>query len=282
MLVQAFLDAPVFKTRWRWNTTISLAVPRARGGRKVPPQLQRMLADDLMAAVFPDAAACLENIPGDRRDSRSSARGQTVRDCLEEAMDFDGLRAVLARSTPASCGCVARDTPEPSLFAHEILNAQAVRVSRRCAARGAADAGGADAPRERAVAADDLGALDADAIARVREEARPDPRDADELHDALLTAGFLMLASSRSAPELIAELIASRRAGSATFAPSASGSRDCRRCRRSGSRPSGFPSCARSIRTLAVAAAAAAARVPAARCGRGGGDCRDRCAGGSR
>ena len=73
VLVQAFLDAPVFQTRWRWNTTISLAVPRNRGGRKVPPQLQRMLADDLMAAVFPDAAACLENIPGDRADSRSSA-----------------------------------------------------------------------------------------------------------------------------------------------------------------------------------------------------------------
>ena len=63
ILVQAFLDAPVFQTRWRWNATISLAVPRNRGGRKVPPQLQRMQADDLMAAVFPDAAACLENIP---------------------------------------------------------------------------------------------------------------------------------------------------------------------------------------------------------------------------
>jgi ATP-dependent Lhr-like helicase len=67
ILVQAFLDAPVFATRWRWNTTISLAVPRSRGGSKVPPQLQRMQADDLMAAVFPDAAACLENIPGDRQ-----------------------------------------------------------------------------------------------------------------------------------------------------------------------------------------------------------------------
>ena len=74
LLVQAVLDAPVFQTRWRWNTTISLAVPRNRGGKKVPPQLQRMLADDLMAAAFPDAAACLENIPGDRRDSGSSAR----------------------------------------------------------------------------------------------------------------------------------------------------------------------------------------------------------------
>ena len=63
VLVQAFLDAPVFKTRWRWNSTISLAVPRARAGRRVPPQLQRMLADDLMASVFPDAAACLRTFP---------------------------------------------------------------------------------------------------------------------------------------------------------------------------------------------------------------------------
>ncbi len=124
VLVQAFLDAPVFKTRWRWNTTISLAVPRARGGRKVAPQIQRMLADDLMAAVFPDAAACLENIPGDRQIPDHPLVSQTVRDCLEEAMDFDGLRAVLGRIHRGELRLVARDTPEPSLFAHEILNAK--------------------------------------------------------------------------------------------------------------------------------------------------------------
>ena len=90
VLVQALLDAPVFQTRWRWNTTISLAVPRFRGGRKVPPPLQRMLADDLLAAVFPDAAACLENIPGDRQMPDHPLVNQTIRDCLEEAMDFDG------------------------------------------------------------------------------------------------------------------------------------------------------------------------------------------------
>ena len=125
VLVQAFLDAPVFQTRWRWNTTISLAVPRNRGGKKVPPQLQRMLADDLMAAVFPDAAACLENIPGDRQIPDHPLVSQTVRDCLEEAMDFDGL-AARARAHPSRrrCGCVARDTPEPSPLAHEILNAR--------------------------------------------------------------------------------------------------------------------------------------------------------------
>ena len=95
ILVQAFLDAPVFQTRWRWNATISLAVPRSRGGRKVPPQLQRMQADDLMAAVFPDAAACLENIPGDRQIPDHPLVNQTVRDCLEEAMDLQQLQDIL-------------------------------------------------------------------------------------------------------------------------------------------------------------------------------------------
>ena len=124
VLVQAFLDAPVFQTRWRWNTTISLAVPRNRGGRKVPPQLQRMLADDLMAAVFPDAAACLENIPGDRQIPDHPLVSQTVRDCLEEAMDFDGLAAILTRIHNGEIRLASRDTPEPSTLSHEILNAR--------------------------------------------------------------------------------------------------------------------------------------------------------------
>ena len=124
VLVQAFLDAPVFKTRWRWNATISLAVPRTRAGRRLAPQLQRILADDLMAAVFPDAAACLENIPGDRQLPDHPLVNQTVRDCLQEAMDFDGLRAVLQRIHRGELRLVARDTPEPSVFAHDILNAK--------------------------------------------------------------------------------------------------------------------------------------------------------------
>ena len=191
ILVQAFLDAPVFGTRWRWNATISLAVPRNRGGRKVPPQLQRMQADDLMAAVFPDAAACLENIPGDREIPDHPLVSQTVRDCLEEAMDLAGLVAVLDRIHAGGVRLVARDTPEPSAFAHDILNARpyaflddAPLEERRTQAvqtRRATDA-----------ALDGAGALDEAAIARVRDEARPDPRDADELHDALLTAGFLL------------------------------------------------------------------------------------------
>ena len=214
VLIQAFLDAPVFKTRWRWNTTISLAVPRARGSRKVAPPIQRMLADDLMAAVFPDAAACLENIPGDREIPDHPLVAQTVRDCLEEAMDFAGLRAVLERIHRGDLRLVARDTPEPSLFAHEILNARPYaflddapleeRRSHAVQSRRASD---------RATA-DDLGGLDVEAIARVRDEVRPDPRDADELHDALLTAGFLTGGELEGAgPDLLATLTAARRAG---------------------------------------------------------------------
>ena len=189
VLVQAFLDAPVFETRWRWNATVSLAVPRRRGSAKLAPQLQRMLAADLLASVFPDAAACLENIPGDREIPDHPLVSQTVRDCLEEAMDFDGLRTVLEQIHAGGLELVARDTPEPSVFAYEILDARpyaflddAPLEERRSHAvqtrRGAESAG-------------ELGTLDAGAIARVRDEERPDPRDADELHDALMTAGFL-------------------------------------------------------------------------------------------
>ena len=213
VLVQAFLDAPVFQTRWRWNTTVSLAVPRSRGGRKVPPQVQRMLADDLMAAVFPDAAACLENIPGDREIPDHPLVAQTVRDCLQEAMDFDGLTAVLDRIHRGEVTLVARDTPEPSFFAHEILNAKpyaflddAPLEERRALAVQTRRAG-------EPSAAGDLGALDPAAIARVRAEAMPDPRDADELHDALLVAGCLTDAEVESAgPALMERLVSAGRA----------------------------------------------------------------------
>ena len=212
-LVQAFLDAPVFQTRWRWNTTISLAVPRNRNGKKVPAQLQRMLADDLMAAVFPDAAACLDNIPGDRQIPDHPLVSQTVRDCLEEAMDFDGLAGVLDRIHGGDIRCIARDTPEPSALSHEILNARpyaflddAPLEERRTMAVHARRA------TEPSVAGD-LGALDPAAIERVREEQRPDPRDADELHDVLLTAGFLTADESRTiAPRLFEMLAAAGRA----------------------------------------------------------------------
>jgi ATP-dependent Lhr-like helicase len=207
VLVQAMLAAPVFQTRWRWNTTISLAIPRNRGGHKVPPPLQRAMADDLMAAVFPDAAACPENLAGDRELPDHPLVNQVVRDCLEEAMDFDGLTRVLTRIHAGEIECLARDTTEPSPLAHEILNAKPYAFLD-------------DAPLEerrtqavmtRHSTSNDLGALDPNAIERVRDEARPDPRDADELHDALLTFGFL-LEGEVDAPELFTELAASRRA----------------------------------------------------------------------
>ena len=186
VLIQAFLDAPVFETRWRWNATISLAVPRMRSGRKVPAQLQRMQAADLLAAAFPDAAACLENIPGDRQIPDHPLVHQTVRDCLEEAMDLPHLVEILDRIHRGDLRCIARDTPEPSLLSHELLNARpyaflddapleerrAHAVQTRRAMEPGSGAG--------------LGALDAAAIERVVREAWPDPRDADELHDALV------------------------------------------------------------------------------------------------
>jgi len=191
ILIQALLDAPMFGTRWRWNATIALAIPRNRGGRKVPPPLQRMEADDLLAAAFPDAAACLENIAGDREIPEHPLVRQTIDDCLREVMDLDGLLAVLRRIDASEIRCVARDLPEPSPLAHEILNARPYAFLD-------------DAPleerRTQAVyarrslepsSADDLGALDPAAIERVRDEAWPDIRSPDELHDALLTSGFL-------------------------------------------------------------------------------------------
>jgi ATP-dependent Lhr-like helicase len=190
-LIQAALDSPLFLTRWRWNATLSLAVVRNRAGRRVPPPLQRMQSEDLMAAVFPDAAACLENIGGDREIPDHPLVRQTIDDCLEDAMDLPALEHLLSRIVTGDLQCVSRDTPEPSPLCHEVLNAQPYAFLD-------------DAPleerRSQAVhtrralepsSANELGALDRDAIARVADEAWPLVRDADELHDALLTGGFL-------------------------------------------------------------------------------------------
>jgi ATP-dependent Lhr-like helicase len=218
VLVQALLDAPVFPTRWRWNATVALAVPRTRGGRSVPPALQRMLADDLMAAAFPDAAACLENIPGDRQIPDHPLVAQTIRDCLQEAMDFDGLARILERVHNGAMTLIARDLPEPSVLAHEILNARPYAFLD-------------DAPleerRSHAVqtrrafepaSADDLGILAPEAIDRVRTEARPHPRDSDECHDLLASAGFVIPSELGPAEStLMPELYAARRAALASL-----------------------------------------------------------------
>ncbi len=213
VLVQAVLDSPLFQTRWRWNTTISLAVPRQRGGRRVPPPIQRMQAEDLLAAAFPDAAACIENIAGDREVPDHPLVRQTLRDCLEEAMDLRGLVAVLEAIGAGTVECLARDVPEPSPVSSQILNARAYEFlddapleERRTQAvytRRALEPSGAR----------DLGALDAAAIERVRAEAGLDARDADELHDFLLLAGALRGSDMDPAAEaLFQELAGSGRA----------------------------------------------------------------------
>src|SRR6185295_3467179 len=109
LLVQALLDAPMFTIRWRWNAARALAVPRQRGGRRMPPPLQRMESENLLAAVFPDQLACLEHIVGDREVPDHPLVSQTIADCLIEAMDIDGLEAVLGRIERGEVRCIARD-----------------------------------------------------------------------------------------------------------------------------------------------------------------------------
>jgi ATP-dependent helicase Lhr and Lhr-like helicase len=191
VLTQAVLDAPLFGVRWRWNASRALAIPRQRGGQRVPAPLQRQYAEDLVAVVFPDQLACLENIQGEREIPDHPLVEQTLRDCLTEAMDVEGLEALLRRMEAGELELVARDVVEPSPLAHEILKAQPYAFLD-------------DAPleerRTQAVSlrrwldpetASDLGALDAAAIDRVREEAWPVADIGDELHDALLTLGFV-------------------------------------------------------------------------------------------
>ena len=191
VLIQAMLDAPMFAARWRWIAGISLALPRFRSGKKVAAPLQRMRADDLMAAVFPDQIACAENIVGAREIPDHPLVNQAVHDCLHEAMDIDGLERLLRAIESGAIEVVARDLPMPSPLALEILTARPYAYLD-------------DAPleerRTQAVIArrwlDDAGAqrlasLDPGAIARVRAEAWPEAETADELHDALLALGFL-------------------------------------------------------------------------------------------
>ena len=123
VLTQAVLPAPMFTARWRWNASRALAIPRYAGGRKMPPPIQRMRADDLMAAVFPDQAACPENLSGDVRIPNHPLVRETITNCLYEAMDLHGLRALLEGLHEGAIRTVAVDTPEPSPFSHEILNA---------------------------------------------------------------------------------------------------------------------------------------------------------------
>jgi len=187
ILEQAALDSPIFGTRWRWDANRALALLRFQNGRKVPPQIQRMRSDDLLASVFPDAAACFENIEGDRKIPDHPLVGEVMKDVLTEAMDVEGLKDLLRGMAAGSIRVIAVDTPVPSQFSHEILNANPYAYLD-------------DAPleerRARAVemrrvlpesVLEEVGGLDPGAIVQVRDEAWPDVRDADELHDVLHT-----------------------------------------------------------------------------------------------
>lgn len=186
VLTKAALLAPMFPVRWRWNLNRSLTVLRFKGGRKNPPPIQRMEADDVMAAVFPALVACQnENPTGPIQIPDHPLVRQTMYDCLHEVMDVDGLRELVAAIEEGSVRVSCRDTSEPSVLAHEIINGRPYTFLD-------------DAPleerRSRAVSLRrglpvdprDLAALDPDAISRVRAEAAADPRNADELHDLLL------------------------------------------------------------------------------------------------
>jgi ATP-dependent Lhr-like helicase len=217
VLRQALLTSPMFTARWRWNLNRALAVLRMRGGRKNPPAIQRMESDDLMAAVFPTLAACQENVaPGPLEIPDHPLVRQTVDDCLREAMDVDGLRELLSEIEAGRVEVVTRDTVEPSVLAHEILNGRPFtflddapleeRRSRTLQLR-----------RGLPVEARDLGRLDPAAIERVRDEVRLEPRDADELHDLLMTVtGFRRNETWRP---LFEELVGARRAVTVRPAP---------------------------------------------------------------
>jgi ATP-dependent Lhr-like helicase len=196
ILEQAALASPIFQTRWRWDATRALALLRFQGGKKVPPQIQRMRSDDLLASVFPDVAACQENIEGDIKIPDHPLVREVMKDVLTEALDVDGLRAVLCGIEQGRIRCLAVDTPVPSQFSHEILNANPYAYLD-------------DAPleerRARAVemrrvlpasVLEEVGALDPAAIRQVQQEAWPDVRDADELHDVLHTLVALPVESA--------------------------------------------------------------------------------------
>lgn len=189
-LVQALLDRPMFEIRWRWNVTRSLTVLRRRGGKKVPPHLVKMRAADTLSVVFPHAVACGENITGPREIPDHPLVFETIRDCLVEAMDVEGLRGMIEKLERGEIQVLAKDTVEPSPLSHELLNANPYAFLD-------------DAPleerRTRAVSLrrglpqtvsssgiDDVGALDEAAITAATEEVTPVVRDVDELHDALL------------------------------------------------------------------------------------------------
>ncbi|WP_017164606.1 DEAD/DEAH box helicase [Xanthomonas phaseoli] len=198
VLIQALLDAPLFGVRWRWNATNAMALPRFSGGNKVAPQLQRMKSEDLLATVFPDQVACAENLVGEREVPDHPLVAQTLEDCLHHAMDSEGWLQVLRGLESGAVTLVARDLAAPSPLAAEALNARpyaflddAPLEERRTQA--------VQGRRYTPQSSDDLGQLDPQAIEAVREEAWPQPRDAEEMHEALVGLGVLPVAETTDA-----------------------------------------------------------------------------------
>src|SRR5580698_9812263 len=185
LLEQASLDSPIFRARWRWDAGRSLQLLRFYNGKRIAPQVQRTRSDDLLASVFPQVAACPENIEGDIQIPEHPLIREVMKDVLTEAMDLEGLIGLLAGIRTGAIHCLAVDSTTPSAFAHELLNANPYAFLD-------------DAPLEerraravsmRGMVPDKLlgeaGRLDPAAIAELREECRPDVRDEHELHDLL-------------------------------------------------------------------------------------------------
>ncbi|QNN47106.1 DEAD/DEAH box helicase [Thermomonas brevis] len=214
VLVQALLDAPLFPARFRWNATTALALPRFTGGKKVPPQLQRMKSEDLMATVFPDQVACLENIVGEREVPDHPLVAQTLQDCLFDAMDVDGWLALLRGLESGEVQVTARDLTGPSPFTAEVLTARPYaflddapleeRRTQAVAARGLGHAGRVE----------DLGRLDPNAIDAVAEDAWPLAGTSDEMHDALMAVGAVTAGEAEASgwTHLLRALAGDRRA----------------------------------------------------------------------
>src|SRR6202167_753357 len=187
LLEQASLDSPIFRARWRWDAGRSLQLLRFYNGKRIAPQIQRTRSEDLMASVFPQAAACFETIVGDIQIPDHPLVDEVMQDVLQEAMDLEGLRDVLRHIENGGIRCLAVDTPVPSAFAHELVNANPYAFL---------DEAGLEERRARAVSLNTKipasvlehpGKLDAAAVAAIRAECWPDIRDEHELHDLLMS-----------------------------------------------------------------------------------------------
>ena len=193
LLEQAAIASPIFKTRWRWAAGRSLQLLRMSKGKRIAPQVQRTRSEDLLASVFPQAAACFETIVGDIQIPAHPLVDEVMKDVLQEAMDLEGLIDVLMGMKQGTIRCLAVDTPVPSQFAHELLNANPYAYL---------DEAGLEERRARAVSLgrgipqsvlEQTGQLDQAAIDTVRRECFPDLRDEHELHDLLQSVVMLPL-----------------------------------------------------------------------------------------